>query len=163
MPKELKLTRGYTAIVDDEDYEWLSKWKWTALPTAHRVYARRAYWDGDKYKTVYLHRQIMNATGKITVDHINRDGLDCRRANMRLATNSQNCFNTGMRRNNTSGIRGVSWWKAMRAWRADIRIMGRHIHLGKFLTIRAAESAYRAAAEQFQGEFAAHLSEKSET
>jgi hypothetical protein len=88
----------------------------------------------------------------IYVDHINRNGLDCRKENLRIATNSQNNMNRGMFKNNTSGYRGVH--RKGNMWRAMIYVSGKQIRLGTFKNIKDAASAYNAAAIQYHGEFA---------
>lgn len=123
--KEIPLTRGKVALVDDEDFESLSRFKWQASQESGIWYARRGH------KTIRMHTQIM---GGLNVDHRNRNGLDNRRENLRFATRSQNGFNTKLFKSNKSGAKGVSWykWLAVPKWRADIKVNGRKIHLGYF-------------------------------
>ena len=90
MAKEIKLTKGFVAIVDDEDYEWLSQWKWH-----YDKYACRRKSTGYKQsKIVFMHREILGYEGELDVDHINKDRIDNRKCNLRLATRSQNLANT---------------------------------------------------------------------
>jgi hypothetical protein len=96
----------------------------------------------------------MQAPDGIEVDHENRNGLDCRRTNLRLATHRQNIMNTGLRPANTSGYKGVSWDKENQKWRASIRAYGRSYNLGRFSTKEEAARAYNEAASRLHGSFA---------
>ena len=87
------------------------------------------------------------------VDHINRDKLDNRRSNLRLVTHTQNCVNASLRVTNTSGFKGVNFYRG-KYWRAYIRVNYRHISLGFFPTAEAAARAYDEAAREHFGEFA---------
>ena len=100
-----------------------------------------------------LHRVILNAPPGVKVDHRNRNTLDNRRENLRLATNKGNCQNRSKMRNNTSGFKGVSWDKDK--WRAVIHTDGKWIRLGRFEDPEIAAHAYDEAAQRFYGEFAA--------
>jgi hypothetical protein len=105
--KFIQLTQGKQAIVDDEDFELLSQFKWYAMKSGHNVYAARG---GGKRRMELLHRLILGVTdSKIEVDHINGDGLDNRRSNLRVATHADNQHNPGTPTNNTSGYKGVHW------------------------------------------------------
>lgn len=88
------------------------------------------------------------------IDHINGDRGDNRIANLRIATGSQNCRNTTCHRDNRSGVKGVTFEKRRRKWKAQILVSGRHRNLGCFDRIEDAASAYRAAAREHFGEFA---------
>jgi len=88
------------------------------------------------------------------VDHINRNGLDNRRCNLRLATRSQNCANKPAYRTNRSGYKGVRWSSRAQKWIAYIRVRGQHKYLGRHTTPEAAHQAYLAAAIEAFGEFA---------
>lgn len=98
--RELTLTMGMVAIVDDADYKWLSRWKWCAHQTTRGVfYVRRGASRNGKIQSILMHRQIMGLVvgdGK-EVDHINRNPLDNRRCNLRLVTRKENCANRGIR------------------------------------------------------------------
>lgn len=155
--KELVLTKGYIAIVDDEDYDALSKFKWTAMvhkgKTQTRVYAyRRTNWDNVAKRQrgmVFLHRAIMNAPTGLDVDHINHDTLDNRRSNLRLATRSQNLANN-RREIGRSGYRGVAI--DLRDNRAYAQISNKVI--GSFKDCLQAALEYDRAAFLKFGEFA---------
>lgn len=100
--KEIKLTKGQVAIVDDEDFEELNKYKWHATKHRNAFYARRANY-GKRPHQVYMHRQILE--GVKIVDHINLNSLDNRRSNLRSVNPSQSCLNRNIK--NKSGFRGV--------------------------------------------------------
>ena len=104
-----------------------------------------------------IHRLLLGATNpKMQVDHINGNKLDNRKENLRLATNQQNQHNVGKRKNNTSGYKGVSWYRKRKKWKAAIKHNKKSIHLGYYDTPEEASRAYDKAAVEFFGEFA-HL------
>ena len=98
--KKIPLSRGLFALVDDEDYDELNKYNWNATEVRGAYYARRyvGFQDG-KSITIKMHQQIMGENG---ADHINGDGLDNRRSNLRPATEQQNRWNRGPQENNKS-------------------------------------------------------------
>lgn len=155
MTKELILSQDKVALVDDKDHEWASQWKWSAMVLGKRVYAVRAgkILSGGRI-TIYLHREILKAPIGVDVDHINGDGLDNRRSNLRLATRSENMGNRPMQANNSSGFKGVTWNKKLNKWQAQIKGRGRSITLGCFDNLEEAALIYDEAARKYFGEFA---------
>lgn len=150
--RQISLSKGQVAIVDAIDYEELSAFKWHAHCTHGIWYAmRKAFVDG-KRTTLLMHRVLMNVSGKKTVDHINGNGLDNRRANLRLATYTENNQNRGAYRNNKSGYKGVS--PSRNRWRARIKHDGKLVDLGTYTTPEDAAIAYNCGAIRFFGEFA---------
>jgi len=151
--KKIKLTQGYEATVSDEDFQYLSQWKWQILKAKrNRFYAQR---DQGRIK---MHREIaarmgLNTSG-MDIDHRDRNGLNNTRENLRLATRSQNVFSSGARSNNTSGIKGVCWNKKRQKWFATIRVNRKARWLGEFDTKEAAAKARREAEIEAFGEFA---------
>ena len=144
------------AIVDDSDYGWLNQLNWTYLkhPEGNES-AFRKEWPSNK--TIYMHRLIMNAPEGLEVDHINRNRLDNRRCNLRLATRSQNAFNKGLQSNNTSGYRGVYYFPygmRTRRWLAKIKVNGRYKNIGFYETPAEAAAAYKKEAVKIFGDFA---------
>lgn len=154
MTKKIPLTQGRFAIVDDDVYEWASQYKWYVKRKRNAFYAARNTGIFPFQKTTYLHREIVNAPPEAQVDHANCDGLDCRRSNMRLATNAENNRNKITQSNNTSGYKGVSWHKGDRRWRSQIKVDGKAIFIGGYHTPEAAARAYDDAARLYHGEFA---------
>lgn len=96
--KKIKLTKGYEAMVDDHDFEELSKYEWQALVSPYTVYGIRGDRSSGQRKTVYMHRQIMSPKKGLCVDHIDGNGLDNRRKNLRCATVSENQRNQKVHR-----------------------------------------------------------------
>lgn len=139
------------AIVDDEDYPSLAKNKWWVRRDRDRLYAVRGV-----HPPILMHREIIHAEGVEQVDHINRDGLDNRRGNLRLASYGQNQANCKRHASNTSGFKGVSRdrRRTRKAWRAYLTVGGRHRFLGSFDDPAQAAKAYDQAALIHFGEFA---------
>lgn len=150
------LTRGKVALIDDDDFERVSKFKWTSLynPNNKKWYARRAVGGRGRQTTIYMHRFILNAPKGIQVDHINGEGLDNQKRNLRLATNAQNHQNQIKPVASKSGFRGVSFDKRRNKFYARIWLNGRRISLGRFQTAVEAARAYDEAAVKLHGEFA---------
>lgn len=156
--REIILTRGMVTVVDDEDYEWLNQWKWQAHENKRGVYyAVRNAWikETKGRERMAIHRMILglSAGDPRKGDHINHDGLDNRRANLRIATHGQNVQNSRRRRDNTSGFKGVSWDKEASKWQAYIFSDKRRRLLGRFKTKEEAHAAYCVAAQALWGEF----------
>lgn len=156
--KEIQLTQGKIAIVDDCDFEWLSGWKWYAKKAAGGLWyaARNDYVNGTKQppKTVRMHRELAKAMSLPHVDHQDGDGLHNWRENLRPCSCSQNQINRGPQRNNTSGFKGVSWHKVTQMWIATIRFQGKSKHLGCFPSPVKAAVAYDEKAFALFGDFA---------
>lgn len=155
--KEIPLTKGKVALVDDEDYERLVAFKWQATCNSRK---RRWYAtcninlpNGQQTKT-RMHRFILNAPKDLQVDHQNGDGLDNRRNNLRLATNSQNQQNRSLSPSSTSGFKGVSFHRGWNLYRARIYLDRKQISLGYFADARSAAIAYDASARKLFGKFA---------
>jgi hypothetical protein len=154
--KEIKLTQGKVAIVDDEDYEWLSQWKWYANKRGYTYYALRCPWVDRKPDPRFMHREILGlkkGDGKI-VDHLDRDGLHNWKNNLRIVTPSISILNRKKNKNNTSGYRGVSWNKNAQKWIVNIGINDNNIYCGLYSDIIAAAHIYDIAALKYFGEHA---------
>lgn len=157
MTKEIQLTRGKVALVDDADYEALNQYKWcVAHGQTGGFYAVRAGLarDGQRKRTILMHRQIVGAAAGVDVDHANGNTLDNRRRNLREATRSQNCANRHKRPASSSKYRGVHWKKANGKWAAQIKVNGHIRHLGLFADEQEAARTYDAAARAVFGEYA---------
>ncbi len=158
MTKQIPLTQGQTALVDDEDFEWLSQWKWCAqyVPSTANYYAiRNGLDENGACKRLYMHRLILAAQSSQEVDHINHRTTDNRHANLRLCSRSQNQGNQEKQRcDKSSCFKGVSWCKHNQKWRATIKCHGCYFHLGWFTDELIAALAYNCAALEYFGEYA---------
>ena len=143
----LILSKGQCSLIDADMADILEAWNWSAnyYKKQRRFYAIRNHlMDSGKHGTaILLHRQILNAPDGTYGDHINRNTLDNRRANLRVVNEAQNVWNTGIRSTNTSGYKGVRRHKDL--WRADITVNGKKHCLGYFKTAPEADQAYKEA------------------
>jgi len=155
--KEIELTQGKVAIVDDEDFEWLGQWKWYASNNKYTWYARRTDYSGWKHQTIRMHRAILEYHGYdltgLSVDHINHNGIDNRLKNLRPATQSQNQHNQRPMRG-ICEYKGVYWDSVHNKWRVQITANHHQIHLGLFDDKKTAAKIYNRAAVKLFGEFA---------
>ena len=147
------LTKGYEAIIDADVAGVIGAWNWYAKVTPHTVYAVRDEWLPAK-RRVSMHSTIIGAVENKMIDHVNRNGLDNRRSNLRHASPSENQFNKGVAPDNMTGLKGVSLGKDG-YWRARIKFAGKEHHLGSFRDMGAASEAYRRIAKILHGDFAA--------
>ena len=153
--KEIQLTKGKVALVDDADFEWLNQWKWTANEVGRRYYAIRRDWSFPKGKTILMHRLITGASKEFVVDHIDGNTLNNRRSNLRVCSNAQNLANSRTDwTTNKAGYKGVCWKKKERKYSAQITVNYTAIHLGYFTDPIEAAKAYDKAARKHFGEFA---------
>lgn len=142
------------AVVDDCDYERLSKHKWSVIKTNNVYYARRFEGPKKAARLILMHREIMEAAPEVKIDHINGDGLLNVRANLRVATHAQNMRNRRIDKRNKSGVTGVSWYPQKNKWQALIMVNGKRVSLGRFHSFEEAVAARKAAEQQHYGEFA---------
>lgn len=149
------LHNGKEALIDLADFDRIAAFRWQFERRENREYARRTIERGGKFKVVRMHRFVLGLTDpKVLVDHINGDGLDNRRSNLRTCTNEENLRNRGPTVRNTSGYKGVWFNRSANNWRAYIRVNGKAHHLGAFGTAREAADAYDTAAIGHHGQFA---------
>jgi hypothetical protein len=150
--KEIKLTQGKVTMVDDEDYEFLNKWKWHY----NNGYAAKAARTSDgKRKSLRMHRLILLPHYGEMTDHINRDRLDNRRKNLRICTLRTNSYNRGKPKNNKSGYKGVYERSGrLKKWEARIQVNDTPVHIGNFYTAAEAARAYNEKALELHGDFA---------
>lgn len=151
MTKEIPLSRGYVALVDDSLFDELSKFKWHY----NNGYAARTTRSNGVAKVLKMHRFIMNLQPDdgMDVDHVNGNSLDNRIANLRICTHAENMRNQKAYKNAKSGFKGVYRYKN-RTWTAQIQINGKKKNLGYFETPEKAHAAYVAAAKELHGQYA---------
>lgn len=152
--REIPLTQGKVAIVDESDYSVVSQHKWYADGPFGTYGTYYAVTKVKRHTKVYLHRLILGAHPHWNVDHINCDGLDNRRCNLRPCSQSENIQNARKHRDSLSAYKGVSRDWESRRWRAVIKKNGRSFHLGRFVKEEEAARAYDEAALRLFGEFA---------
>jgi hypothetical protein len=151
----ITLTKGYEAVIDAADISLVFGCNWGALVKPTTVYAVRSETKTKgRRRKIYMHRIIMNAPKDMQVDHIDGQGINNTRANLRLATNAQNGHNSRVKRNSKSGLKGAWLDKQSGKFRSSILINGQRIRLGSFGTPEEAHAAYCAAAKETQGAFA---------
>lgn len=152
--REIKLTQGYVALVDDEDFEKLNQYKWYAHTTdSNKIYAARHV---KRNITELMHRKILNAPNKVLVDHKNNNTLDNQTSNLRLCTHSENMRNSKPHKNSSSQYKGVylqiregtSWWVS------EIRFNSNKFFIGRFKNEIDAAKAYNIYAINLHKEFA---------
>lgn len=153
------MVKGNEVKVDDEDFEYLNQWKWQI----NKGYATRIHHIAvidrkQKVRLMSMHREVLRNNGLeiegFDIDHINRDRLDNRKENLRIATRSQNNMNSKIPVNNTSGFKGVSWHKQNKKWYARISVNRKVHRLGFFSDKMEAVKKYDQAMIKYFGEFA---------
>lgn len=141
------LTRGKFAAIDVDDAPVIGAFNWGLVSG----YAARG---AKGQPATYMHRVIVNADQRLHVDHVDGNKMNNCRANLRLATMSQNLCNRPAQKNNTSGFKGACFDQRSGKWRATITLNGKHICIGRFATAEEAARAYDAKAIELHGEFA---------
>ena len=141
--KEIELTQGKVALVDDCDYEWLNKFKWCTVKKGGTYYAVRNV-PKNNSRLIYMHREILgDMPDGMDIDYIDGDGLNNQKANLRVVTRRQNSQNRHIEK--SSRYPGVTWHKAGRKWQAQVCIDGKMKYLGLYQTEDDAFEAYRMA------------------
>jgi len=148
-PRLIPLTRGQFTSVDAKDYPVLSQNTWFTEGTDKNYYAVRK----ENGKSIKMHRQITNAPDHLVVDHIDHNGLNNRRSNLRLATFTQNCQNQRRLSHKTSKYKGVHWNKRNKKWAAQIHCNNKKYYLCYFTDEIEAAKAYDKKAVELHGEF----------
>lgn len=154
--KEIPLTKNQLAIVDNEDFESLTQYKWYALydEEAHTWYAYCHIGKGNNRIIRGMHVLIMNPINGKLIDHRDRNGLHNYRSNLRPCTRSQNKANSAVHVNSVSGFKGVSLDSRYGIWQAKIKVNQKAIWLGEYKTPLEAAVVYDTAALKYFGEFA---------
>jgi len=145
---------GMFAIINKEDFYKVKEYSWYLIAKSVHNHSSRPYGLNKSGKYVLMHRLITNCPKGKVVDHINHKALDNRKCNLRIATKSQNCWNSKMSKRNKSGYKGVSWYKKYNKWRVCIRKNNIYKHLGYVADLSLAKDMYNNAAIMMFGEFA---------
>lgn len=148
----IPLTQGLYALVDGEDYERLSRYKWYAAKSRNTYYARRS--ENTKGRTIDMHQEILIIPKGMQTDHRNHYGLDNRKQNLRICTNAQNQHNKLPQSGGSSQYKGVNWEKVVQKWHSCIWNKNKNINLGYFNSEMKAAKAYDKKARELFGEFA---------
>lgn len=151
--KKIKLTQGKYALIDNEDFELVSQYKWMLDNNGYATTWKYI----PKYKNnrfTAMHKIILRYNKKLRCDHKNENKLDNRKSNLRICTHGQNLQNRNKPINNISGYKGVDFSKNLKKYRARICINYKIIHLGYFKTAKEAGISYNKAAKKLHGEFA---------
>ena len=149
--KEIKLTQEKVALVDDGEFESLNQFRWYAHKDRNTFYAVRNIRVGGKQKSILMHWEVM---GGKWIDHIDHNGLNNMRSNLRFCTNKENLMNQRKKQNTSSVYKGVSFHKHSGKWEVQIMINGKNIYLGLFSSETDAGRAYDKKAIELCGEFA---------
>ena len=154
--KQIPLTRGYVALVDDADYEAMRQHKWQVMVGQRgNLYAARSITvSPGKQRTAFMHQQIMRPETGYSVDHVDGNGLNNQRANLRACTHKQNCANRRPSHGKSSRFKGASWVVRDQVWRANIYVDGKTKCLGEYHSETDAAQAYNRAARELYGEYA---------
>lgn len=163
--KEIQLTQGKVALVDDEDYERVNQFKWYAQKHGNGTFRAvrnetlRSRKDAREtglpiHKTILMHRFILNVPDSMDIDHVNHNTLDNQKDNLRICTHSQNTMNQLLQGGTSSKYKGVCWNKQRKKWIVYIKCEGKRTNLGYFTDELEATKAYNAKAGDLHGEFA---------
>jgi len=151
--KKIKLTHEKYAIVDDEDFEYLNQFKWYALKTKNNFYAiRSVYLEKCRQTSIQMQREIMKTPKGMLTDHIDFNGLNNQKNNLRICSREENGFHQLIRKGRK--YKGVCWKKENRCWVAQINFCNKKFHLGYFRDEKEAAEAYNIKAKELFGEFA---------
>jgi AP2 domain/HNH endonuclease len=149
-------TDGTPFTIDDADFELVSPYRWDAQRSlsTRTTYARSRL--GGSRSAVPLHRLLLSPPEGSVVDHIDGNGLNNVRSNLRVCSRSENSFNAQRRKDNTSGFKGVYWHRRIGKWQAEVVAHRKRNHLGYYDTPEQAAEVARAFREKVHGEFANH-------
>jgi hypothetical protein len=152
---EMQLSQGMTCLVDAADYDLVKMHRWYYHKSkSNSGYVKTNITNNGKCTKLLMHSLIMNFPEKpLEIDHINLNGCDNRRSNLRICTHQQNNLNKTKHKNNTSGFKGVTYFKRDNKFAARIMFNKKSIHLGYFDTAAEAAKAYDAKAIELYGEF----------
>jgi len=157
--RKIALTQGRFAIIDDEDFNELNRYKWQVTRNGYAIRTQnKSKKKGILKKTgIYMHKVIMGNPMGFEVDHINGNPADNRKSNLRIIKHKQNSYNLNIYKNNRMGYKGVHLHKqrinTSTPFTATIRVNKKLIHLGCFKSLKDAALAYNNASKQYHGEF----------
>lgn len=151
--RTIQLTQGLVTVVDAEDYDFLSQWRWYANKRPHTFYAIRSTQTENGNRCVRMHSLILGTPKGLCSDHRNGNGLDNRRSNLRICTSEQNSRNKKMAKNNTTGCKGINWEANLNKWRVRIGIDGKRLFLGRYDDINEAIAVRLAKEKELYGEY----------
>ncbi|MDP2218517.1 MAG: AP2 domain-containing protein [Methanolobus sp.] len=152
--KEIKLTQNRTVLIDDENYDYISQFKWHPRQCARTCYAIRHVRINGHRTTIAMHQELLNTPCNMMSDHIDGNGLNNQKKNLRICSIHQNAFNRKVPLTSRSGYKGVCWHKLAKKWIAQIKHNYRMRHLGYHSSRELAAMAYNNAAVELFGEFA---------
>lgn len=152
--KEIQLSQGKVALIDDDDFERVNQFKWSfgVSKRDKTIYVKRRDWSKKEY--IKLHRFILNAPKNKQVDHIDGNGLNNQKSNLRLCSQSENKRNSKIYSNNTSGYKGVTFSRSNSKWIARVMVNKKYVNFGSYKTKEEAAIAYNNAAIKHYGNFA---------
>lgn len=147
----IPLTKGFIAIIDDEDFDWLSSYKWHARKGSSRV---GSMYYPSSYKVGVMHRFIMNPPEGMQVDHINHNPMDNRRCNLRICTLKENLYNRRRKPHPKTKSRFLGVYPSLKKWQATIGVNYKRVYLGTFNTQEEAAREYDKHAKIHFGQYA---------
>lgn len=148
MTKEIELSKGKYALVDDEDYNWLNQWSWWVEKKGYAV--RKESWGGRRHR-LYLHRELLRVGPHQIIDHINGNRLDNRRVNLRIVSPTINSRNRLLSTRNKTGHNGIYWVQRVKMFEAYITVKRRRVYLGIFKDLEKAIEARKAGERKYWG------------
>lgn len=151
--REILLSKGRKAIIDDQDYEKVSEYNWYVQENKTGIIYAKAN-DRKNGTTLFMHRLILNIPKGTIIDHVDGDGCNNTRTNLRVCTKQQNAFHSKKMRGCYSKFKGVSIDSNGKCWRSFIKVDGKYKHLGNFKTELEAAQEYNKAAKKYHGDYA---------
>ncbi len=152
--KVIHLTQNKVTWLDNEDFERVNKYKWHAnKKTTGVFYAYRKQWipEKQKYITIIMHRFIMNCPEDMEIDHIDHNGLNNQKSNLKICSHADNMRNIKVRRTSNSGFRGISWDKKNKKWRITICKEKKFYNRGRFTELEDAVKEHRKSFKEIFG------------
>ena len=149
----IPLTMGHHALIDVDSLPLISGFNWYAKKNKTVIYAARSQVLNGAKMQILMHREILKTPSNMHTDHIDGNGLNNTRSNLRHVSHDQNMQNRANLSSNKSGFKGVHWSSSINRWVAQIRYKGKRIYLGVFKSAEDASVAYAKASAKLHGEF----------